>query len=237
MTERDQARWRERNDDFTPFERDRQIPWAVFAIAIALAVWGGWMLWANSQDTPAPSLATIDPLPETVVGSAFDSHCATCHQPNGVGIAASVPPLAVSRFVQADPAVAVQVLLHGLQGPIEVRGQVYDGRMPAFGPVLSDARIAATLTEVRTSWGNDAGPVTTGFVAAQRDRFPQRGPWQGEAELSASFADALGPPRGRPLTDDSGEGPDQNPHQEQAKSQDKTQEQDESQAGDQAVPR
>jgi mono/diheme cytochrome c family protein len=183
---------RGRGKRFTPWEPDRPIPWGVFSIAFVLALWGAWMLWANSADTPAPSLATIDPNAATVTGSVFDSHCATCHQPNGVGVGAAVPPLAGSRYVQADPAVAVQILLHGLQGPISVRGQVYDGRMPTFGPVLTDAQIAATLTEIRASWGNDAEPVTEGFVAAQRERFPDRGPWQGEAELTRTLAVELG---------------------------------------------
>lgn len=180
-----------RRRDFSPWEPDRPIPWGTFSVAIALAVWGGWMLWSTSADTPAPSMAKKTARPETPILSAFDSHCATCHQPNGVGVKAAVPPLAGSRFVKADPAVAVQIVLHGLRGPISVRGQVYDGRMPAFGGVLSDDQIAATLTEVRASWGNGADPVTAGFVAAQRTRFQDRGPWEGEAELALKLGEAL----------------------------------------------
>jgi len=49
-----------------------------------------------------------------------------------------------------------------------VQGQVYNGAMPAWGPSLSDAEIAAVATYIRSSFGNKALPITEATVAAAR---------------------------------------------------------------------
>jgi mono/diheme cytochrome c family protein len=40
--------------------------------------------------------------------------------------------------------------------------------MPAFDWRLNDAQVAAVLTYIRNSWGNAAGPVSSGVVASER---------------------------------------------------------------------
>jgi mono/diheme cytochrome c family protein len=55
-----------------------------------------------------------------------------------------------------------------LIGDVEVQGQVYNGAMPAWGPSLSDAEIAAVATYIRSSWGNKALPITAETVAKAR---------------------------------------------------------------------
>jgi mono/diheme cytochrome c family protein len=76
----------------------------------------------------------------------------------------------------------VRILLHGLQGPMEVRETRYNGVMPAFGQRLSDAEIAAVLTYVRTSWANGASDVTEADVREVRRQFPNRQqPWSASA--------------------------------------------------------
>ena len=56
--------------------------------------------------------------------------------------------------------------LHGLMGPIEVKGKKYPGLVP-MTPFkgLSDEDIAAGLTYVRGSFGNQAGASTPDKVA------------------------------------------------------------------------
>lgn len=193
---------------FQPFEMDNPIPWPVLAVALALAIWGGVTLYTTEEaddSGPAAQQAAspaAGPPPEDKAASdvqtaglsgatVFLEKCATCHQTNGVGVNRAVPPLAGSRYVAADPAVMVQIILHGIDGPITVRGQTYDGRMPTFGDVLSDAEIVAVVSHARTAWGNDFGTIEPGLVAEQRTRFPDRAsPWQGGAEL----AEVLGVP-------------------------------------------
>ena len=64
--------------------------------------------------------------------------------------------------------------MHGLQGPVTVNGQVYDGVMPALR--LTDDEVANVLTYVYSQWGNAGFVVTPNEVAAvRRSRGPSGG--------------------------------------------------------------
>jgi mono/diheme cytochrome c family protein len=105
----------------------------------------------------------------------FADTCAGCHQPNGEGKAGSFPPLANNPDLFLATDFPAAVVLHGLQGPIDVAGQSLDQTMPAFD-FLSDDEIAAVIKYVRASWGNDklkpAGfaDLTADEVAALRKK-------------------------------------------------------------------
>ncbi|MGI9243384.1 MAG: c-type cytochrome, partial [Verrucomicrobiales bacterium] len=62
------------------------------------------------------------------------------------------------------------LVLHGLTGPIEVKGEKYAGLVPmtAVGAMFSDAEVAAVLTFVRNSWGNESDPISIADVKAVR---------------------------------------------------------------------
>ncbi len=88
-----------------------------------------------------------------------DGHCATCHQADGKGLANIYPPLARSDWVD-DEERLIKLTLKGLWGPIVVNGQTYDPSkgvppMMGFGGMLNDNELAAVLTYVRQSFGND----------------------------------------------------------------------------------
>ncbi len=97
----------------------------------------------------------------------YADHCLMCHQATGLGMPPVFPPLAQSEHVVAEhPEFAIRAIVAGLSGKISVGGTIYDGAMPpAF---LKDDEVADVLTFVRSSWGNDAGPVTPEAVAAVR---------------------------------------------------------------------
>jgi cbb3-type cytochrome c oxidase subunit III len=57
-------------------------------------------------------------------------------------------------------------VLNGRSGPMTVNGQSYGGVMPAWKGTLSNAQIAAVVTHIRTSWGNDAAIVSEDQVAS-----------------------------------------------------------------------
>ena len=97
------------------------------------------------------------------------AQCASCHQPDGMGIPGAYPPLAGSPWVTGDPDRLIRVALHGVGGQIEIRGESYDSEMPGRGLFLDDDQMAATLTYVRQAWGNAAGPVSADQVRALRD--------------------------------------------------------------------
>lgn len=104
-------------------------------------------------------------------GEALYQRCVTCHQPNGEGMAGNFPPLAGSEYATAsNVAVPIRIVLHGMQGPVTVKGVEYNGVMPAYGTgqEMSDDEVASVLTYVRQSWGNSASAVTAAQVAAER---------------------------------------------------------------------
>jgi mono/diheme cytochrome c family protein len=127
--------------------------------------------------------AFVSARPETQGQSRY-AVCAGCHQANGQGLPGAFPPLAGSEIASAAPEIPIRIVLLGVQGPLTVKGQRFNGLMPAWGS-FSDADIAATLTYVRSQWGNSAPAVTTQQVAVVRAALNGRTrPWTG-AEIEA----------------------------------------------------
>jgi mono/diheme cytochrome c family protein len=99
----------------------------------------------------------------------YGQHCAQCHGDNGQGVAGAYPPLAANRAVNlAVTANLVQVVLNG-GFPPATRGNPRPFGMPPFATVLSDADVAAVISHIRASWGNQAPPVSEFSVSRQRD--------------------------------------------------------------------
>jgi mono/diheme cytochrome c family protein len=98
----------------------------------------------------------------------YDKHCAQCHGEQGEGVRGAYPPLAGNRSVLLPvTANLVQVVLGG-GFPPATAGNPRPFGMPPFVMALSDADVAAVLTHVRTSWGNQAAPVSELEVERQR---------------------------------------------------------------------
>ncbi len=105
----------------------------------------------------------------------YGRYCASCHQANGKGDGTRFPPLAGSEWVTGDKKRLIQVVVHGLSGPITVNGVGYNEAMPANG-YLNDRQLAAILSYIRKSWGNDAGFITTNEIPRNRrmkDKLPK----------------------------------------------------------------
>lgn len=98
----------------------------------------------------------------------YSTYCLACHQADGSGVPGMNPPLAGTDWVQGDKTRLIGVVLHGMEGEIEISGETYDNVMAAHA-FLSDAEIAAVLSYVRNSFGNSAGPVEPAEVAALRE--------------------------------------------------------------------
>ncbi|GEO04370.1 dehydrogenase [Adhaeribacter aerolatus] len=109
--------------------------------------------------------------------------CAGCHSTNGAGMSRFAPPLVGSDWVLGDEKRLALILLHGLEGPVEVAGKIYDAPeilpvMPAHS-TLDDATITAILTYIRNEWGNQAGPVGKRTVGSTRNTSQGRvSPWK-----------------------------------------------------------
>lgn len=97
----------------------------------------------------------------------FIMHCSVCHMPNGLGVKGSFPPLADTKWVNGPADVMIDIVLNGFSEEIEINGDKYVTPMAAL-PHIKDDELAAILTYVRSSFGNDASAVTEEEVAAVR---------------------------------------------------------------------
>jgi len=115
-----------------------------------------------------------------------EGHCATCHQADGRGIpAAGFPPLDGTRWVTESKDRLIKLVLHGLYGPMVVKGEPYPGLVPmtGFGGLLDDDEIAAVLTYTRNSFGNQASVISPAEVKRVREQTPAHEGFYSPAEL------------------------------------------------------
>jgi mono/diheme cytochrome c family protein len=166
-------------------------------------LWGGWYIghyagdWTGNglaERAAAGPVAGAAPQNPMVLGKEVFGSCIQCHQENGGGVAGTTPPLVKSEYVLGDPRRLAAILLNGLNGEFVVNGQTYNSQMPAWN-IRDDEEIAAVLTYIRASWGNNAGPVTKEFVAGVRKEIESKGEWR--ADTLAAFA-ASAPPAPTP---------------------------------------
>lgn len=103
-----------------------------------------------------------------------EAHCSTCHLPHGKGNGNIYPSLVDSPWVIGDEDRLIKATLHGLWGKMVVNGRTYDPSrgvppMTAFRNLLKDEELAAVLTFVRNTWGNNATPVSAESVKRVRE--------------------------------------------------------------------
>jgi nitrite reductase (NO-forming) len=101
----------------------------------------------------------------------FMQTCFVCHQLNGQGIPAQIPPLAKSDYLMADKERSVRAVLQGMSGEITVNGKKYNGQMVPLN-TLADEEVANVMTYVRNSWGNSGDAVTVAEVRRIRSEAP-----------------------------------------------------------------
>ncbi|GAB4018731.1 DUF7133 domain-containing protein [Spirosoma koreense] len=98
--------------------------------------------------------------------------CSGCHGTDGAGMARFAPPLIGSEWVTGDEKRLALILLHGMEGPVEINKKVYD--QPEILPVMpahstmDDASLTAILTYIRNEWGNNAGPINKRLIGTTR---------------------------------------------------------------------
>lgn len=186
----------QRRENPEPTERGRPVPWALLMLVALMTAAGAAYIAVDGTDAPASFGDRRDvaelrskantPVPGAVADGAalYAARCAACHQATGTGVPGAFPPLAGSEWVAGDAKRLAALVLHGMTGPITVKGATYNGAMPAFGAQLDDAEVAAVLTHVRSKWGGGAAAVDTNTVAQVRAATQARtAPFNGEAEL------------------------------------------------------
>jgi mono/diheme cytochrome c family protein len=182
-----------------PDEGSRPLPWFLTMSLGAMAMWGAFYIYATPSGEDSSygdqrTLATLRP-PVKAAGAAataaadgkqvYGSKCAACHQATGLGVPGVFPPVAGSEWVVGDEKVLTQILLHGVNGEIQVKGVTYKGAMPAWA-TMSDDELAAVMTYLRSEWGNQANAISPDTVKAQREATKARTePYNGGQELKS----------------------------------------------------
>ena len=185
------AQQRENED---PEEAVRPMPVAALLVAAGMVVWAVVYILSTEpltlsqfgdQRTRAELSGPVAAAGGAVDGKAlYAAQCAACHQPTGAGLPGVFPPLDGSEWVQGEPRVLANILLHGITGEITVKGNKYQGAMPAF-PQLSDAELAGIASFIRGNWSNKAEPLQAELFAKERADGSRTTPFEGEAALKA----------------------------------------------------
>ena len=82
--------------------------------------------------------------------SLFAENCVACHQAGGIGTPGLAPPLVSETLKKAGSVqrdYVALVIMHGLSGPIKVKGQLFVSAMPPRGD-FSDDDVAALANYV-----------------------------------------------------------------------------------------
>ena len=115
----------------------------------------------------------------------YQRACYKCHQKDGQGLSGAFPPLVGSEWLKRTDEDLIKIVMHGMMGPITVKGKKYNSVMAPVGNMLKDGEIAATITYVKNTWGNRGRDVSSKKVTAIREKYGQRGLWTVE-ELDKS---------------------------------------------------
>ena len=180
-----------------PNENNRPLPWFLVMSLGAMAMWGAFYITVtpSGEDSAFGDQRTVATLRPAVVAAGaaakadgkqiFAAKCAACHQATGLGVAGVFPPVAGSEWVLGDEKQLINILLHGVEGEMQVKGAVYKGAMPAW-KTLSNDELAAVISYIRADWGNQAPAVQAEAVQAQREATKARtGPYKGGAEVQS----------------------------------------------------
>ena len=101
----------------------------------------------------------------------YTTYCALCHQPTGLGLPGTFPPIAAGKPFAAPPTMTDLLAQRGFfkngliaEGPVDQHIQIVlkgipGTPMPNFDGQLNDADIASVITFERNSFGNHTGDV------------------------------------------------------------------------------
>jgi mono/diheme cytochrome c family protein len=173
--------------DAIPQTDNGPIPRWLFAVIGVAIFWSGAYLFSYSGGFAADvfdyqpkygaqaTAAAGPPDPKVLGKKLFSANCVTCHQANGQGQPGQFPPLAGSEFVLGDASNRlIAIVLKGLQGPVQVKGQAFNNAMQPWEGQYTDQQLAAILSYVRSDWGNNAPEIPPEAVKAMRDELKNR---------------------------------------------------------------
>lgn len=188
----------QQRENIDPKEHIRPIPIAASLITLIMVIFGVIYLLISEPlttsqygdqrtlaDLSGPLQTASNSLAKADGKALYAAQCTACHQANGQGVPGVFPPLDGSEWVQGEPRILANILLHGINGELEVAGQQYQGMMPAF-PQLSDNELAEIVSYIRTAWSNRADTVQANLFEQERQSGSERTtPFEGGTALKA----------------------------------------------------
>ena len=152
----------------------------------SLALAAATVLFAGSVRAQDPAAAPAASPEQLALGkTTYMTICIACHQPTGAGLPMVFPPLTKSPYVNGPAERFAAIILKGNMGAFTVDGKPFNNVMPPQEAMLTDEKIAAVMTFVRSSFGNTSGPVTADVVKAARAKFVDRKTSWTQPELDA----------------------------------------------------
>ncbi len=99
----------------------------------------------------------------------YVSFCAQCHGAEGAGVPNVFPRLAGNpSVITEDTTSLIRLMVEGGNSPATIGGPPRQA-MPGFAQTLTNAQMASVLSWIRSSWGNDARPVTANDIQSLRE--------------------------------------------------------------------
>ena len=123
---------------------------------------GFFLLLAPGLTSCGETEPPLDPLGAEV----YETHCLQCHQAEGTGVPNMQPSLVGSKKALSDAPALISFTLKG-SADLDPSETIYTNVMPGYD-FLSDSELAAVLSYIRQSFGNDAPPIREADVAAAR---------------------------------------------------------------------
>lgn len=130
-------------------------------------VGGSWFVIAPDGTVVGADVGTSEPAHASMPQDEYDalyrdgirayrSVCAACHGREGDEVLSSHVVKIADNDNLADAGHVIDQVIHG------------NGYMPGFGEALDDRQVAAVVTYIRDSWGNEYGPVREEEIAEYR---------------------------------------------------------------------
>ena len=127
----------------------------------------------NKEETKkAQNIVVENQIPPAIMKrgeEVYNSYCIACHMRDGTGNPGMYPPLDQTDWVNGDKERLIGIILNGMSGPVEVKGETYNQVMVPHN-FLTDMQIADVLTYIRNSFGNNSGRITSEEVRKVRDQ-------------------------------------------------------------------
>lgn len=129
----------------------------------------------KNNDLQLPAIPTKEYLDGRTLGAKnYEMYCATCHGIDGKAADGLAPPLYESEYITTSAEKLILISLNGMQGPVTVKGKVYDtgAIMPGVrhNPALNDKDLAALLRFIVNGLASSGPRINADLVKKLREQ-------------------------------------------------------------------